>query len=50
VLVPFAFSSREGHTSQAEADNRAYAVAERKIKAEYAALLDGYLSGLLPKK
>jgi hypothetical protein len=50
VLVPFAFSSREGHTTQAEADNRAYAAAERKIKADYAGLLDSYLSGLLPKK
>jgi len=50
VLVPFAFNSREGHNSQAEADNRAYAAAERKINQDYAGLLDSYLSGLLPKK
>jgi hypothetical protein len=50
VLVPFAFNSREGHTSQAEADNRAYAAAERKISQDYAGLLDSYLSGLLPKR
>ena len=50
VLVPYNFNLREGHTSQAEADNRAYASAERKIKQEYSALLNNYLSGLLPKK
>jgi hypothetical protein len=50
VLVPFAFNSREGHTSQAEADNRAYATAERKINQDYAGLLESYLSSLLPKR
>jgi len=50
VLVPFSYNSREGHTSQTEADNRAYAAAEKKINDDYAALLDDYLSGLLPKR
>jgi hypothetical protein len=49
VLLPFNFNSREGHTTQAEADNRAYASAERKINEEYANLLKSYLSALLPK-
>ena len=50
VLVPFSFSGREGHNSQAEADNRAYAAAERKINQDYPGLLDSYLSSLLPTK
>ena len=50
VLVPYNFSSREGHTSQAEADNRAIIAAERKITQEYAGILDNFLSQLLPKK
>jgi len=48
VLLPYDFNSREGHTTQEEADNRAYASAERKINDEYAALLKSYLSTLLP--
>jgi len=50
VLVPFSYNTREGHTTQAEADNRAYTVAERKINEDYAVLLEDYLSGLLPKR
>jgi hypothetical protein len=50
VLLPYNFASREGHTTQSEADNRAYAAAERKINEEYAKILDNYLSQLLPKK
>ena len=50
VLVPFNFSSREGHTSQAEADNRAIIAAERKIGEEYADMLTAFLSQLFPKK
>jgi len=49
VLLPFDFTSREGHLTQAEADNRAYAAAERKINEEYAGLLTDYLARLLPK-
>ena len=50
VLLPYNFNAREGHTSQAEADNRAYAAAERKINGEYKDMLSNYLSQLLPKK
>jgi hypothetical protein len=50
VLFPYDFNSREGHTTQEEADNRAYISAERKINAEYAELLRNYLSQLLPVK
>ena len=50
VLVPYNFNFREGHTTQAEAENRAYATAERKINEEYKSRLDEYLSMLLPKR
>ena len=50
VLVPYNFNLREGHTSQAEADNRTVLAAERKINEEYAKMLNEYLSQLLPKK
>ncbi|MCL2763546.1 MAG: LPP20 family lipoprotein [Treponema sp.] len=50
VVLPYNFNLREGHTSQAEADNRAILSAERKIGAEYAKMLNDYLSRLLPKK
>jgi hypothetical protein len=50
VLLPYNFNNREGHLSQTEADNRAIAAAERNINAEFAALLSGYLSNLLPKR
>jgi hypothetical protein len=50
VLLPYNFNNREGHTSQAEAENRLYLAAERKINEEYAKLLNGYLSQLLPKR
>jgi len=49
VLLPYDFNGREGHTSQEEADNRAYAYAEQKINDEYSSLLKSYLSALLPK-
>ena len=50
VLLPYNFDRREGHTSQSEADNRAYAAAERKIGEEYRDMLSDYLSQMLPKK
>jgi hypothetical protein len=49
VLLPFNFNSRQGHLSQSEADNRAYAAAEQKISEEYVILLKNYLSQLLPR-
>jgi len=50
VLLPFHFNLREGHTSQAEADNRAYAAAERRINEQYTGLLSAYLSQLMPRR
>jgi len=50
VLLPFNFASREGHTTQSEADNRAYATAVQKINEEYKDLLSDYLSQLVPKR
>ena len=49
VLLPYNYSDRQGHTTQAEANNRAYAAAERKINEEYSILLNDYFSQLLPK-
>jgi hypothetical protein len=50
VLLPFNFNSREGHTTQTEADNRAIMAAERIINEQYANLLSDYLTRLLPKR
>jgi hypothetical protein len=50
VLLPYNFNSREGHTSYSEAENRAYAAAERKISEEYSQQLSDYLSRLLPER
>jgi hypothetical protein len=49
VLLPYNVNSREGHTTQEEADNRAYAFLERKINEEYLNLLRSYMFSLLPK-
>jgi hypothetical protein len=50
VLIPYNFNSREGHATAAEAENRAYAAAERNIGEEYKDILFTYLSQLLPKR
>jgi len=50
VLLPFSFNSREGHISEAEAENRAVAAAERAINEEFAGILSSYLSQLLPRR
>ena len=50
VLLPYSFNSREGHSTQANAENAAYLEAERKIKEEYKDILSNYLSNLLPQK
>jgi len=50
VLFPYSFISREGHTTQAEADNRCILAAERNIGEQFAALLSDYLTQLKPKK
>jgi hypothetical protein len=50
VLLPYNVNSREGHLTQAEAENRSFSAAERKINEEYPDLLSEYLSTLIPKK
>jgi hypothetical protein len=50
VMVPYSINGREGHSSLPNAENRALTAAERKIGEEYSALLNDYLSRLLPKK
>jgi len=50
VLLPYNFNDREGHTTAAEAENRVYMAAERKINEEYKNILSDYLNQLLPKK
>ncbi|WP_461256578.1 LPP20 family lipoprotein [Treponema sp. R80B11-R83G3] len=50
VLLPYNFNSREGHSTPAEAENRAYMAAEHKINEEYKNLLLDYMSSLLPKR
>ena len=50
VLIPYTFNSREGHTSQIEAENRCIIAAERNINEIYKSLLSEYFSKLLPGK
>ena len=47
ILLPYNFNSREGHTSQGEADNRAIIVAERRINDEYPGILNDFISNLV---
>jgi len=49
VLLPYSFTSREGHTTTALAENRVFLSAEQKIASEYKTLLSSYLDQLLPK-
>ncbi|MDR1100498.1 MAG: LPP20 family lipoprotein [Treponema sp.] len=49
VLLPFNINGREGHLNLSEAENRAVAAAEKKIKDGYGKILSDYLSTLLPK-
>ena len=50
ILLPFSFNNREGHSTAAAAENRAFISAERIIEAEYKELLSAYLSQLLPER
>jgi hypothetical protein len=50
VLAPYTITDREGHVSLVEAENRAITAMERKINAEYAALLSDRLLLRLPEK
>ena len=50
TLLPFNFNLREGHRNQSEANNRAFAVAERRIRNEYREILSAYMSRLNPRQ
>jgi hypothetical protein len=50
VLLPFSFNIREGHPTQATAENRVFISAERRIEIELKELLSSYLSQLQPKR
>ena len=50
TLVPYNINGREGHTTLAEAENRAITAAERKIGEEYQTFVSDYLSRLLPRR
>jgi hypothetical protein len=50
VLLSYSFITRDGHTTQEEADNHVYMTVERQINREYATKLNNYLSRLLPEK
>jgi len=49
VLLPYIFNAREGHVTQAEAENRAVAAAQRDINDVFSAALSDYLSQLMPR-
>ena len=49
TLLPFNFNLREGHRNLSEANNRAFASAERRISNEYRDILSAYMSRLNPR-
>jgi hypothetical protein len=49
VLLPYNFNDRQGHVTQAEAENRAVAAAVRDINDVFAAAFSDYLSKLMPR-
>ena len=46
VLLPYNFNSREGHTSMANAENRALSAAEQNISDNFNKILSDYLTSL----
>lgn len=51
ILLPYNYlNNREGHSTQAEAENRIYNAAEQKINEEYLNILSEYLSRLMPER
>ena len=44
VVLPYSFSSREGHITQAQAEDRVFSEAMKKINAEYGNLLNGIIA------
>lgn len=49
VLLPYSFHTREGHTTAALAENRAFTTAEQEIESAFTSLLSSYLDHLLLK-
>jgi hypothetical protein len=50
VLFPFNINGREAHANFPEAEKRAVAAVEKKVKDNYGQLLSAYLSALLPNR
>ncbi|MDR0721112.1 MAG: LPP20 family lipoprotein, partial [Treponema sp.] len=50
VLLPYNVNGREGHLNQSEAEERALRAAEKNIENSFGALLQDYLSTLLPSR
>ena len=50
VMLPWNFNERHGHLNAAEAENRAFNSAERRIAEEYKDYLASYLSRMIPQK
>jgi len=48
-FAPYSFKSREGHTTQDRANERAYAAAVNDINSKYSSILSGYITKLLAK-
>jgi hypothetical protein len=48
VILPFNFTDREGHTTYAEAQNRAFIAIERIVNERYPDVFREYLAALLP--
>jgi len=48
ALIPFSFNLREGHSTYANAETRAYAAAEREIAEKFSVLLREYLASVMP--
>jgi hypothetical protein len=50
VLFPFNITDREGHTTYAEAQNRAFVAIERAVNEKYPDAFREYLAALLPQE
>jgi hypothetical protein len=50
VLFPFSITDREGHTTYAEAQNRAFISIENFINEKYPDAFREYLAALLPQE
>ena len=49
VILPFSVTDREGHTTYAEAQNRAFISIEKAISEQYPGAFRDYLAALLPQ-